>query len=693
MNGRSYQRGPGGGAPWRGYYLTAYGLAVKNGFQGSEREWLDSLKGEQGDPGKDLVIKGSFDSESALREEHPRGTEGDYYFVGTGEEYQIFFWDPTEKDGSGDWKGFELRGPRGETGERGPMGPQGIRGERGEKGLTGSEGPTGPRGAPGPQGERGPKGDAGDPGPEGPQGKQGDVWVPSVDGETGELSWEKNAGTPPESVNIRGPQGNMGPVGPEGPRGETGAEGPEGPKGDTGDVWVPQYDGESGDLSWTKNAGDDPQPVNIRGPQGETGKTGDAGPVGPKGDAGDVWVPSVDGETGELSWEKNAGTPPQTVNIRGPQGEPGPQGERGPVGPAGPGSGDMVASTYDPQGKAEDIYTYADNAAKNAVKDVSAGNVKFEDGETFQQKLEAGELKGDRGETGPAGPAGEAGKDGAPGEQGAPGEPGTPGKDGAAGKDGATWRPSVDADSGLLTWTQDSSGEAPESVNIKGPKGDKGEPGANGSDGAPGKNGENGAPGKDGAAAGFGEPTAEVDDSTGTPTVEVTASGEDTEKVFHFKFTGLKGETGPAGAVGPAGPAGAAGEAGKDGSPGATGPQGPEGPNKVSTTTAADISGLLKGEGGKVAQATAGTDYMAPPKVLTVQLTASGGTTQTVDAAGVLADETAQEIHIMPKASDMKAYMDAGAYCSGQAAGTLTFTMDTAPSQDITVYVTIWAVK
>ena len=184
MNGRSYQRGPGGGAPWRGYYLTAYGLAVKNGFQGSEREWLDSLKGEQGDPGKDLVIKGSFDSESALREKHPQGAEGDYYFVGTQEEYQIFFWDPTEKDGSGDWKGFELRGPRGETGERGPMGPQGIRGERGEKGLTGSEGPTGPRGAPGPQGERGPKGDKGETGPEGPRGAKGetgDSWVPNVD--------------------------------------------------------------------------------------------------------------------------------------------------------------------------------------------------------------------------------------------------------------------------------------------------------------------------------------------------------------------------------------------------------------------------------------------------------------------------------------------------------------------------------
>ncbi len=29
---------------WKGYYLTAYGIAVKHGFQGSEEEWLEYLK-------------------------------------------------------------------------------------------------------------------------------------------------------------------------------------------------------------------------------------------------------------------------------------------------------------------------------------------------------------------------------------------------------------------------------------------------------------------------------------------------------------------------------------------------------------------------------------------------------------------------------------------------------------------------
>ena len=31
--------------------LSAYEIAVKNGFEGSESEWLDSLKGENGEKG------------------------------------------------------------------------------------------------------------------------------------------------------------------------------------------------------------------------------------------------------------------------------------------------------------------------------------------------------------------------------------------------------------------------------------------------------------------------------------------------------------------------------------------------------------------------------------------------------------------------------------------------------------------
>jgi hypothetical protein len=83
-----------------------------------------------------------------------------------------------------------------------------------------------------------------------------------------------------------------------------------------------------------------------------------------------------------------------------------------------------------------------------------------------------------------------------------------------------------------------------------GPQGNQGEQGQKGDKGDPGDTGPQGDPG---AAAGFGTPTATVDESTGTPSVKVTASGPDTAKVFSFAFAGLKGETGDTGSTGPKG--------------------------------------------------------------------------------------------------------------------------------------------
>lgn len=81
--------------------------------------------------------------------------------------------------------------------------------------------------------------------------------------------------------------------------------------------------------------------VAAQGPKGDKGDAGTAGPRGPQG------IQGPQGEQGPRG-------------EQGPQGEPGPQGERGPVGPAGSGSGDMLASVYDPQGKAQDVYAYTD---------------------------------------------------------------------------------------------------------------------------------------------------------------------------------------------------------------------------------------------------------------------------------------------------------------------------------------------
>ena len=112
--------------------------------------------------------------------------------------------------------------------------------------------------------------------------------------------------------------------------------------------------------------------------------------------------------------------------------------------------------------------------------DYSAGMIKFTDGETFQQKYDAGELTGPQGEQGPKGDTGAPGADGA---------------QGPAGENGGYYTPAV-SDTGDLTWTASKAGmPSVAEANIKGQKGDKGDKGD------PGAQGPAGADGAPGAAA------------------------------------------------------------------------------------------------------------------------------------------------------------------------------------------------
>lgn len=128
-------------------------------------------------------------------------------------------------------------------------------------------------------------------------------------------------------------------------------------------------------------------------------------------------------------------------------------------------------------------------------KNLPADGVKFTDGETFQQKYDAGELTGPQGLAGPQGETGPAGQDGAQGPAGADGE------------DGGYYTPAVDT-SGNLTWTASKSGMPAVSVqNIRGPQGPAGADGAQGpkgdkgDTGATGPTGDTGPQGPAGASA------------------------------------------------------------------------------------------------------------------------------------------------------------------------------------------------
>lgn len=204
--------------------LSAYQVAVQHGFEGTEAEWLISLKGEKGETG-------------------PKGDKGD-----TGE--------------------------KGATGERGPQGLQGergLQGVQGEKGEQGIQGPVGPKGEQGEQGIQGIQGPQGEPGPQGPKGDtgsglnikgeldseaglpqegvSGDAWLISGNlyvyvGENGNVvsnpKWS-NVGSVQGPAGPTGPKGEQGEPGPKGEPGANGAPGVQGPKGETGEK------GEKGD--------------------------------------------------------------------------------------------------------------------------------------------------------------------------------------------------------------------------------------------------------------------------------------------------------------------------------------------------------------------------------------------------------------------------------------------------------------
>ena len=115
---------------------SAYQIAVEQGYQGSESDWLSSLKGDKGDKGN-TGAKGNPGQDGA------NGKSA--YAIAVEHGYE----DSEEK-----WL-LSLKGEKGDTGKRGEKGDTGLQGKRGEKGETGQQGEQGPKG------EKGEKGDAG----------------------------------------------------------------------------------------------------------------------------------------------------------------------------------------------------------------------------------------------------------------------------------------------------------------------------------------------------------------------------------------------------------------------------------------------------------------------------------------------------------------------------------------------------
>lgn len=149
--------------------LSAYQVAVQHGFEGTEDEWLISLKGEQGeqgiqgiqgpqgepglqgpkgDTGSGLNFKGELDSESQLPQE---GVSGDAWLI-SGNLY-VYVGENGNVESNPKWSNVgSIQGPAGPTG---PKGEQGEPGPKGEPGADGAPGAQGPKGDPGQKGEKG----------------------------------------------------------------------------------------------------------------------------------------------------------------------------------------------------------------------------------------------------------------------------------------------------------------------------------------------------------------------------------------------------------------------------------------------------------------------------------------------------------------------------------------------------------
>lgn len=189
--------------------MSAYEVAVSEGFVGDETAWLASLVGPQGPQGIQGIQGETGPQGDSAYEVAVAGG-----FVGTEAEWLVSLVGP--------------KGDKGDTGDTGPQGPQGIQGE------------TGPQGAQGIQGIQGPKGDTGDTGPQGLQGPKGDT-------------------------GATGPQGIQGVQGPKGDAGDTGAQGPKGDDGDSAYA-VAVANGFAGtEQDWLDSL------VGPQGPQGEAG--------------------------------------------------------------------------------------------------------------------------------------------------------------------------------------------------------------------------------------------------------------------------------------------------------------------------------------------------------------------------------------------------------------------------------------
>lgn len=243
--------------------LSAYDIAVENGFSGTEGEWLVSLIGTANWCGEWLVDE-----------------SGDYLIgdiVSRNGSSYVCVIDHTSGDPElfpSRWYLIASRGYQGATGAQGTQGVQGATGT-GSQGSAGSQGAQGSAGSTGSQGLGGAQGATGPQGAQGIQGSQGSIGSMGTQGATG-----------PQGIQgSQGSAGSQGSIGSQGVQGFQGAQGSTGSVGSQGIVGIQGATGSQGAMGLQGQVGAQGQAGSIGG-QGYQGGIGAQGATGPQGTQG-----------------------------------------------------------------------------------------------------------------------------------------------------------------------------------------------------------------------------------------------------------------------------------------------------------------------------------------------------------------------------------------------------------------------
>ena len=281
-----------GRAEFKGYYISAYSIARKNGFAGTEQEWLKSLEGSRGAdgaPGAPIVIRDMYGTLDELKAAVTTPNLGDMYAVGTESENVVYFWNGTAWVGLGAVKGAE-----GAPGKDGVDGAPGAAGKDGTSATirvgtvsTGAAGSSAqvtnsgtesaavlnfviPRGADGAAGADGAPGVAGTPGAAGADGREVEIRATSTYIQwryAGDAKWNN-------LVALSSLKGTDGAAGADGAPGAEGADG----VGISG-VAFKETDASGNNvytITLTNGA-----TYDFTAPKGATGAKGDTGATGP----------------------------------------------------------------------------------------------------------------------------------------------------------------------------------------------------------------------------------------------------------------------------------------------------------------------------------------------------------------------------------------------------------------------------